>query len=181
MGVLNCLFSLFPAGAIHAVATVELAAGITGPAVVFGNFTLRRSSMEATLAHSIRYALWHDDWTNSTHDDFAIQIARMLTWQLQFPKRSNPYRPFSNRQLFALLFMGQISEFLCALPYDKKGKLTEMPQPPEWRQKVSMKARTLAGTLISGLSKQERQGYAAFKEQYIQAYVEAMRHRIESE
>jgi hypothetical protein len=171
--------SLFPAGSLHALATVELESDIPRPAVMLGNFALRRSSMESTLAHCIRYAVRHDDWTNSMLDDSVIDIGRMLQWQLLFPQRTNPRRPFKGRDLFALLFMGVMSLFLCSLPYNDKGELTQMPVQPEWRVRSSDVAKELAIRLISALSKQEKEDYKSFVSTYLEIYVSAIKHRLE--
>jgi hypothetical protein len=97
---------VFPPGSIHAVATVEPAEGVAGPALMLGQSLLRRFSMEATLAHSIRYAVWGEVWTNSQQDDVVISIARFVQWQVLFPGRWNKDHPFHDSNLFALLFMG---------------------------------------------------------------------------
>ena len=173
---------ILPFGAIHAVATMEelVAKGrhvSPGPALVFGGSGFLRRWMEASLAHGIRYAVWHQDWSNSNHDDFVVTIARMLQWQLLFPSRDRSSQPFSGRNLYALIMMGFLHLALCGLPYDENRHLTDLPKVPDWQRKAGEKASLLAKELLDGLSSDEVAEFNAFRAKYLRVFVDEIAHK----
>lgn len=135
--------------------------------------------MEATLMHSIRYAVWHDVWTNRQQDDMVILLSRFLDWQAIFPHQQDPNRPFSGNSLFSLLLMGLMPHLSFPLPFDKKGKLTQMPQVLSSFQTAANMARQSASRLIEALSKSERESYGAFQKRYILAYAKEYERRCD--
>jgi len=173
---------ILPFGAVHAVVTLEELemAGcliFPGPAIMLGGSGFLRGWMEASLAHGIRYAVWHQDWSNSNHDDFIVTIARMLQWQLLFPRNNRSSLPFNGRNLYALIMMGFLHQALCGLPYDENSCFTELPQVPDWQRQANEKASSLAKDLLNGLSGDEVIDYNAFRAQYLRIYVEEMTHK----
>jgi hypothetical protein len=140
---------------------------------MLGHSLLRRFSMEATLAHSIRYAVWGDVWTNSQQDDIVINVARFLQWQALFPGRKNEDRPFHDNNLFALLFLGLIPQFFLSKSPNDKGKWTGVLNAPSLGNLANIvnMVRQSAMALIQGLSKAERAEYNAFQKRYLDMYV----------
>ena len=159
---------------MHAIATPESSDDVPGPALVLGGFGFRRSSMEDHLIHGIRYAVWHDDWTNDQHDDFVIVIARMLKWQLLFKHQL----PFHGRNLYALIMMGTLNFLLDGLPYDHEGRLTKMPLAPDWRRGAGQVASELAQEVHDALSDVEKAEFETFQQEYIAMYTQQIRLRI---
>jgi hypothetical protein len=151
---------------------------LPGPAVMFGGSGFLRQWMEASLAHGIRYAIWHQDWSNSDHDDFVITVARMLQWQLLFPRKNQSSRPFNSRNLYALLMMGFLHQALCGLPYDENCHLTKLPEVPEWQRQAGEKASSLAQAVLDGLSGNEIANFNSFRAEYLHVYVEEMTHKL---
>jgi hypothetical protein len=150
---------------------------LPGPAVMLGGSGFLRQWMEASLAHGIRYAIWHQDWSNSSHDDFIITIARMLQWQLLFSCKKKGDQPFSSRNFYALLMMAFLHHALCGLPYDENHHLTKLPQVPDWQRQAGEKARSLAQTLLGKLSGSSIDDFNAFRAEYLCVYVEEMTHK----
>lgn len=178
----DVLYRILPFGAVHAVVTVEDLKmngheASPGPALMFGGSGFLRTWMEASLAHGIRYAIWHQDWSNSNHDDFVVTIARMLQWQLLFPRRGHSSRPFSGRNLHALVMMGFLHHALCSLPYDENHRFTALPQVPGWQREAGEKASSLANAVLEGLSAKEKASFNAFRSEYLSLYVEEMTHK----
>jgi hypothetical protein len=134
--------------------------------------------MEASLAHGICYAIWHQDWSNSNHDDFIITVARMLQWQLLFPQKNQRGQPFNSHNFYTLLMMGFLHQALCGLPYDKNHHLTKLPQVPEWQRQAGKKASSLAQAVLDGLSGNEITDFNAFRVKYLCVYVEEMTHKV---
>lgn len=129
--------------------------------------------MEDHLIHGIRYAIWHDEWSNDQHDDFVIVIARMLQWQLLFQRR----RPFDGHNLYALIVMGLLNLLLDGLPYDEKGRLTKMPSMPDWRRNAGQVASDLAKEVHNSLSYAEQVEFEAFQQHYLDVYAEQLKCR----
>ena len=73
----------------------------------------------SSLRGAIKHALWHDVWTNSTHDDRDFSIARMLAWQAM-RMHSGVAWPFQGKNLYALLVMGIIPRLLQSVPFSTK-------------------------------------------------------------
>ena len=142
-----------------------------GPAVMFGGSGFLRLWMEASLAHGIRYAVWHQDWSNSNHDDFIVTITKMLRWQLVY-QRNRPGRPFSGRNFYALLVMGFLHVALRGLPYDKNRSLTQLPQVPDWQRQAGEKAAAFAQELLEGLSGSDIGDFNAFRAEYLGVFAE---------
>ena len=171
-------YSILPSGAIHAVATVELANVVARPALMLGSSLLRRQNMEAMLLHGIRYAIWHDVWSNSQHDDISIVISRMVDWQALFPHRKDPNRPFADRNLFALLTVALLPLLLFPMPFNAEGKLTKLPILPNSVRHAANMARAEAKDLIFNLSKEERGRYNEFSAEYISIYIKEYERRM---
>jgi len=72
--------------------------------------------MTATLHSSIKHALWHDVWTNATHDDCNFAIAHMLVWQAMHMESEAEW-PFQGQNLYSLLVMGLVPIVLQSLPF----------------------------------------------------------------
>jgi hypothetical protein len=157
---------------VHAVATPESVEAISGPAVVLGGFGFRRSTMEDHLTHGIRYAIWHEDWSNDQHDDFVIVIARMLKWQCL----SQQERPFHGRNLYALIMMGAINLLLDGLSYDQDSQCTElMLKHPVWRNPAGGIAMDLALEVYRLLSDAEQKEFHAFRQHFINMFTYQMK------
>ena len=132
--------------------------------------------MEASLAHGIHYAVWHQDWSNSNHDDFIMTVLKMLRWQLIYQK-NQPGQPFSGRNFHALLMMGFLHLTLCSLPYDENGSLTKSPQVPDWQRQAGDKAAALAQELLDNLSGNQIVDFNAFRAEYLGIYMEEFTHK----
>jgi hypothetical protein len=135
--------------------------------------------MEATLAHSIRYAVWGDIWTNSQQDDVIISIARFLHWQALSPGRKNPHRPFNDNNLHALLFIGLIPDFMFSNSYKEK-LMGASNVPSQYSNAVNM-AKFSAKALIRGFSKEERAAYNTFQKRYLDMYIRESQWRANHE
>ena len=165
--------SLLPAGAAHAVAAVESVGSVPGPAIMLGGFGLRRSSMEDHLIHGIRFAVWHDDWSNDQHDDVVVAVARMLKWQLLFQHQP----PFHGWALYALIMMGSLNLLLDGLPYDQTGAFTKMPETSDWRRGAGNIASDLANQVHDSLSVVQKKEFEAFQQEYIAMYTSQIQTR----
>ena len=173
---------ILPFGAVHAVATLEEVATegrqiLPGPAIMFGGSGFLRLGMEASLAHGIHYAVWHQDWSNSNHDDFIVTILKMLRWQLMY-QRNQPRRPFSGRNFYALLVMGFLHVALHGLPYDKNCSLTQLLQVPDRQRQAGDKAATFAQELLDGLSSSNVGDFNAFRAEYLGMFAEEVNHKM---
>lgn len=136
--------------------------------------------MELTLAHGIKYAIWHDDWTNSRHDLFLVAVARMLQWQSLFPGRHHPLRPFRNQDLFALLVMGLLPQIVFPVSYNSQGEVVKLPELPERLRHAASMGTQMAKALINGMSREEGEQFESFQADYIRAYIAEFTHRQQS-
>lgn len=76
-----------------------------------------RRHMESTLTAQIENAVWNKQWSNSTLDhDRVNSTLYYLNWQSLMPAHQ---KPFTGRNLFALLFMGIFGRHLCSIPGDE--------------------------------------------------------------
>lgn len=110
-----------PPRTYHAVATVDLGAFASSPALLHGVFYDTWHHMEATLASLIECAIWHQQWTNAVYGHRFQQIAYMLQWHVSKPRT---HSLFKKRSLYALLFIACAAEWL--LPIESQGK------PQDW-------------------------------------------------
>lgn len=138
-----------PPGVRHAVATPARRHEHPLPAIVFGFMFYSQYCMEAALYTGIQFALWWEDWSNDSHDDFAISIARMLTWQGSFAQHEGPFR---GRNLFALICMGKMVGLL-------RSKTSGEP----WDNVSEDKAQKLADAVILRLDEAQRERFKAFQ------------------
>jgi hypothetical protein len=72
--------------------------------------------MHESLCGAIKHSWWHDVWTNATHDDRDLCIARMLTWQ-RMRMNSGADWPFQGQNLYALIAMGFLPRLLQSFPH----------------------------------------------------------------
>ena len=154
-----------PPGVRHAVATPVKRNERPSPAIVFGFMFHSRYCMEAALYTGIQFAFWWPDWSNASHDDFAISIARMLTWQSTFPQREGPFR---GRNLFALICMGKMA-----------GLLQSQTSGEQWDHVSKDKVQKLANGVILQLDKEQRERFNAFQSDVHRFYKDQWKSRRE--
>lgn len=138
-----------PPGVRHAVATPVRRNKHPSPAIMFGFMFYSRYCMEATLYTGIQFALWWEDWSNASHDDFAISIARMLAWQGSFSQREGP---FQGRNLFSLICMGKMV-----------GLLKSQASDEQWDEVSEDEARKFADAVILRLDEEQLERFKAFQ------------------
>jgi len=140
---------MMPPGVRHTVGTPVRRHKRPSPAIVFGFLFYSRHCMEAALYNGIQFALWWEDWSNDSHDDFAISVARMLAWQGAFPQREGPFR---GRNLFALICMGKMV-----------GLLKSQRSSEQWDGVSEDKAQQLADAVILRLDEEQLERFKAFQ------------------
>ena len=112
--LINVACSVMPPGTFHAVITVDIPSLGPRSTVMSGSHFLSRYTMVLSLFAAVEHSIWHDLWTNDTHDDRDYTINRMLAWQASSPSDS---RPFTGRNLYALLIFGWLHLLLRSLPW----------------------------------------------------------------
>src|ERR1700694_722389 len=106
-------YRYMPPNTRHAVATLMKRDGPYEPTVMRGYHAMNRHTMVRTLYGSIDHALFHDVWSNTSHDDRDFSIGHMLAWQ----ESGNP-KPFKGDALYALLFLGKNAAYLRSPPHE---------------------------------------------------------------
>ena len=140
---------MMPPGARHTVGTPVWHDKQPSLAIAFGFMFYNRYCMELSLYTGIQFAIWWEDWSNDAHDDFAISIARMLTWQVSFAQREGPFR---GRNLFALICMGKMV-----------GLLKSQTSGEQWDRVCEDKVQKLANAVILRLDKEQLECFTAFQ------------------
>jgi len=97
----------------------------------------------------IQFVIWWHDWSNDSHDDFAISVTRMLMWQSSFAQREGPFR---GRNLFALICVGKMA-----------GLLKSKTSGEGWEEASDDTAQQLANAIILQLDKEQLERFEAFQ------------------
>jgi len=145
-----------------------------------GFHAMNRNTMVRTLYGSMDHALFHDVWSNTSHDDRDFSIGHMLAWH----KESQGEKPFKDDQLYALLFMGKNAPYLRSHPHDDTPDFLETYSPdvsddPDSQQIANnwLWMQELADEIVMGFGPTERERYLAFWEKARQYWVEQVQVR----
>ena len=72
--------------------------------------------LEAAISHSV----WHDVWTNATHDGIIAHVDWMLHNLLVRSANGIPSRILKNGNVFALVIYGRFAPWLSSLPHQRQ-------------------------------------------------------------
>lgn len=106
-------------GLPHAVYSVALAGFKPTCAVVSGSHFISEYSMSRMLDAAISHSVWHDVWTNATHDDVVYHVDWMLHDLLLRSVNGIPSRILQNTNAFALFTYARFAPWLSSLPHQR--------------------------------------------------------------
>src|SRR5260370_1757866 len=116
--------SIMAPGVPHSVISLQQPECLPVSTVMSGSHCLNCFRMATTLHGSIKHAVWHDVWTNATHNDCDFAIACMLVWQAMHMESEAEW-PFQGQNLYSLLVMGLVPFVLQSLPFHAHNKVKE--------------------------------------------------------
>jgi len=156
----------------------------------------------SSLVHSLHGAISDGLWQAARHDDWGVDIAKMLTWQIGFQDKHMAYAPFCGKHLYALIMFGKLAQLLESLPslsgIAKESDWLDMFDPEDYRSKhasqnpldqaVWQQSKTLhslmsalADRLIGGLDSQETEEFHHFWTHTRTAWLDDLHCRVEYE
>lgn len=176
--------SIMPPGLPHAVFSVAKEGFQPTSVLMTGSHFLSEFSMSSSLEAAISHSLWHDVWTNATHDDVIFHVDWMLHDILLRSQNGVPSNFNKGNVAFALLTYARFAPWLRSLPHqlhnDNPTWLHKFDPIQELHLRLSENPSTAAATLrmmnalnalgrkadelIAALSPQDRQAFNTFWE-----------------
>jgi hypothetical protein len=133
------LCSLLPLGTPCAVFTVTPSGDKLQPCVMFGSRYFSRSTLVQSLHGAISDSFWQVERMNARRDDWDVDLAKMLIWQIGFGDKHMAYTPFCGEHLYALIMFGKLAPLLESLPAlsdtAHESDWLEMIDPEDYRSK----------------------------------------------
>ena len=113
------MFSIMPPGLPHAVFSVAKQGQKPTCIVMSGSHFISEYSLPLMLEAAISHSVWHDVWTNATHDDVIFHIDWMLHNVLLRSVNGVPSRILQGNNAFALATYARFAPWLSSLPHQK--------------------------------------------------------------
>jgi hypothetical protein len=133
------LYSLLPPGTPRTVFTITPSSDKLQPCVMFGSRYFSRSSLVQSLHGAISDSFWQVERINTRRDDWDVDLAKMLTWQVGLGDKHMAYTPFCGEHLYALVMFGKLAPLLESLPAlsdeAKESDWLDMFDPEDYRSK----------------------------------------------
>ena len=108
-----------PPGLPHAVSTVGMEGYKPTCIIMSGSHFISEYSMLPMLDTAISHSVWHDVWTNTTHNDIIFHVDWMLHNLLLQSLNGIPSRILRNSNAFALLTYACFAPWLSSLPHQR--------------------------------------------------------------
>lgn len=118
--------SIMPPGLRHAVFSVAKQGFRPTSVLMSGSHFISEYTLSAMLQAAISHSLWHDVWTNATHDDVSVQMDRILHRLILDSESDNRSLRLKGKNLFALLTYARFAPWLRSLPHQR------YVEDPEW-------------------------------------------------
>jgi len=108
-----------PPGLPHAVFSVVMEGYKPTCVIMSGSHFISEYSMLPMLDAAISHSVWHDVWTNATHDDVVFHVDWMLHNLLLRSLNGIPSRILRNPNAFALFTYARFAPWLSSLPHQR--------------------------------------------------------------
>jgi hypothetical protein len=106
---------------------------------MFGSHYFSRSSLVQSLHGAISDSFWQVERMHARRDDWDVDLAKMLTWQVGYGDKPAAYAPFCGEPLYALIMFGKLAPLLDNLPtlsdVAKERDWLELFDPEDYRSK----------------------------------------------
>lgn len=106
-----------PGGLVHLVFSVKRNGFKPTSVLMSGSHFLSEHSLTRMLDAAISHSLWHDVWTNATHDDVIAHVDWMLHSLLIRSSDRRPTQVYEPQQVYALLTYASLAPWLSSLPH----------------------------------------------------------------
>lgn len=141
------------------------------PAIMQGRHFDSCTNMERTLGALIHHAVWNEQWSNTEHDhDRLASIMYFLIWQNGMPRGR---KPFSGRNLYALLYMGGFAGLLQA----SGGRYTLSATS----QNLISRVKSLAASMFTELPVIDQDEFLSFCQEYNEFHSSEVKRRDTAE
>ena len=118
--------------------------------IMSGSHFISEYTMSLMLEGAISHTVWHDVWTNATHDDVIVHVDWMLHNLLLRCRNNIPSRILRNQNVFALVTYARFAPWLSSLPHqrhlDNPIWLREFEPLGDLRDRLSENPSTQAAT-----------------------------------